>query len=268
MDVPNSAGPRVSVPDVPTLPEIRESEAEGRIAILFADIRATQGAGNVNYIWRHLATIPGALEYSWAACREREREIHAFGEKIWSHACAAMAQDPSLRPDTGELPEQVCEVLESYAQGNRWNLAAVSALLGRPLGPSAPPRRAAPDSREAIPPAPRFQELSTELRAIVDSLSCAGPAADTPIRPTLWGHLALFPDVLRALSPAMDAILRSPPFAMAHRSLLELCTTGADLQPSGLNEAAVTSLRFFKHRIAEMTLVGATLAVHHAAEQR
>jgi len=159
MDVAKSADPQVTIPDAPTLPEIRESEAEGRIATLFSDIRATQGAGNVNYVWRHLATIPGALEFAWAASREQGHEIHAFGETIWSHSCAAVAIEPSLRPDMGELPKPMHAVLESYARGNRWNLAAVSTLLGRTLVPVTSPRRTAPDLRAAIPPRLGFRNF-------------------------------------------------------------------------------------------------------------
>ena len=38
-----------------------EAAATGDVAAPFADIRATLGVGVVNLIWRHLATIDGAL---------------------------------------------------------------------------------------------------------------------------------------------------------------------------------------------------------------
>ncbi len=43
------------------LPAITEAQASGAIADLFADIRATVGVRVVNLVWRHLATMEGAL---------------------------------------------------------------------------------------------------------------------------------------------------------------------------------------------------------------
>ena len=59
------AGGRVSDP----LPAITEAQATGEIADLFADIRATVGVRVVNLVWRHLATMEGALPWAWAAVK-------------------------------------------------------------------------------------------------------------------------------------------------------------------------------------------------------
>ena len=40
---------------------ISEDEATGETAEIFCDIRTTLGNGVVNLIWRHIATIEGAL---------------------------------------------------------------------------------------------------------------------------------------------------------------------------------------------------------------
>ena len=44
---------------------ISEDEATGETAEIFTDIRATLGNGVVNLIWRHIATIEGALPWFW-----------------------------------------------------------------------------------------------------------------------------------------------------------------------------------------------------------
>ena len=41
------------------VPAIREADATGAVAAIFADIRAVFGVGVVNLIWRHLAVFPG-----------------------------------------------------------------------------------------------------------------------------------------------------------------------------------------------------------------
>src|SRR5260370_37121737 len=51
------------------VPAITEAAATGEIAAIFADIRLVLGVDVVNLIWRHLATIPGALRWSWRALR-------------------------------------------------------------------------------------------------------------------------------------------------------------------------------------------------------
>ena len=50
-------------------PAIAEAAATGQTAQLFADIRATVGVRVVNLVWRHLATVDGALPWAWAAVK-------------------------------------------------------------------------------------------------------------------------------------------------------------------------------------------------------
>jgi hypothetical protein len=51
------------------IPAISESEATGLIAEIYADIRCVYRVGVVNLIWRHLATIPGGLQWAWSTIR-------------------------------------------------------------------------------------------------------------------------------------------------------------------------------------------------------
>ena len=51
------------------VPAITEAGATGEIAAIFADIRRVLGVEVVNLIWRHLATIPGALPWAWGTLR-------------------------------------------------------------------------------------------------------------------------------------------------------------------------------------------------------
>ena len=45
---------------------VEESEATGRVAAVFADIRATKGIDFVPNLWRALATSPDLLEATWS----------------------------------------------------------------------------------------------------------------------------------------------------------------------------------------------------------
>ena len=50
---------------VATVRPVEESEATGRVAAIFADIKATKGIDFVPNIWRVLATNPAQLELLW-----------------------------------------------------------------------------------------------------------------------------------------------------------------------------------------------------------
>src|SRR5437868_9161864 len=52
-----------------SVPSVLESEAQGEIADIYADIRKVLGTSVVNLIWRNLATMPGALEWTWSTIR-------------------------------------------------------------------------------------------------------------------------------------------------------------------------------------------------------
>ena len=62
-DIPETFGQQESVPSV------LETSATGEIADIYSDIRATLGTSVVNLIWRNLATMPGALQWTWSTVR-------------------------------------------------------------------------------------------------------------------------------------------------------------------------------------------------------
>lgn len=51
------------------LPELHESQATGRIAEIYGEIRRFSGVPYVSSLQRYLATLPGVLEWAWAALR-------------------------------------------------------------------------------------------------------------------------------------------------------------------------------------------------------
>src|SRR5215218_3646106 len=52
-----------------SVPSVLESEARGEIADIYADIRKVLGTSVVSLIWRNLATMPGALQWTWSTVR-------------------------------------------------------------------------------------------------------------------------------------------------------------------------------------------------------
>ena len=83
---------------------IRETEATGETARLFADIRNLLGVNVVNLIWRHLATLPDCLPWAWAAVRP----VYASGlAKAQSEALKGGIVLPGLPPRAGWGFEEV-----------------------------------------------------------------------------------------------------------------------------------------------------------------
>src|SRR6185437_1808568 len=52
-----------------SVPSIAETAASGEVAEIYSDIRATLRTSVVNLIWRNLATMPGALRWTWSTVR-------------------------------------------------------------------------------------------------------------------------------------------------------------------------------------------------------
>ena len=77
-----------------SIPAIAEGDATGDIAILYEDLRVTLGVPFVNLIWRHLATIPGGLAWTWTLVKP----LYASGEleRLSSKASALVSPRPWL----------------------------------------------------------------------------------------------------------------------------------------------------------------------------
>ena len=117
------------------VPAVREDEAEGEIASLFADIRTQLGTSSVNLVWRHLATFPGALPWCWGAIAPLYR----------GGGLASQARDfrrilqgpvfPELPPEVRQVLDldaddiaQICATLRGYYVSCTMNILSLNAL--------------------------------------------------------------------------------------------------------------------------------------------
>ena len=118
-----------------SVPSVLKSDATGDIADIYADIRNVLGTSVVNLIWRNLATMPGALEWTWSTVRPLYRgdaPLHAEAVR----ATIALPDWPAFSADTllaagVDEAEQalICNVLDSYQYTNALALVVLSALL-------------------------------------------------------------------------------------------------------------------------------------------
>ena len=186
------------------LPAIAENQAEGEIAALYADIRDTLGIGVVNLVWRHLATIEGALPWVWHSVKPvyvsnaAEREAAALFNSLDLPQMGVLP--PSLLHLAGvndnERPT-ISAILDTYNRGNALNLVALSTLTANPDS-QAPPAARTALARVAspIPSLPGLDTLEPDVHDLVLALSRLGAGGENRIIPSMYRHLAYWPGFL------------------------------------------------------------------------
>jgi len=157
-------------------PAVAEAAATGETAALFADIRATVGVRVVNLVWRHLATIDGALPWAWSAVKP----IYLQG--MADHAAVRFRESmslPTLASLGGRQPKSVDDVLASYDHSNTINLFALGALVawlrGETAGQGTPetgPRLPSPDV--TLPKLASAEDVTPDTWALVLRLNRFG----------------------------------------------------------------------------------------------
>ena len=205
------------------VPAIPEWSATGEVATIFADIREVLGVGVVNLIWRHLATIEGALPWAWSALRPLYIDGTIAREATALHAELDLQRMPKMPLEafavlglTADDRIAIRSVLSAYNRTNAMAQIAFSALLCRLTGNEAPEATDAPQSLAPgeswtsipLPALPSLADLPTEAAALVVTLNGIGTKRPVPILASMYRHLAHWPAFL-ALSWAVVAPLET-----------------------------------------------------------
>ncbi|MDD9907539.1 MAG: hypothetical protein OXT06_28515 [Rhodospirillaceae bacterium] len=209
----------MSNPSADPVPSIREADATGDIAALYDDIRATLGVPVVNLIWRHLAMFPGGLDWAWTALKP----LYASGA-ITAEAAAlrdglAVPTLPGLTGPAlsvaGLTPDDISQIdmiLASYEQSNAMNIIALGALAAYLDGTGAAQASvsdvplSAPPVEGTMPPLLTLDEMSPDVRALVEALNTVGGRAE--ILASMYRHLANWPPYLGLLSALVTPVDR------------------------------------------------------------
>ena len=206
------------------LAEITEGSATGQVAELYDDIRAVIGVPMVNLIFRHMAIIPGCLNWSWQTLRP----LYLSG-KI---ADAADALTVGILPgQVVDLTESIAEadltdddtcaidqVLYFYGRANPMNaigLQVISfALDGSPqenvVGHSQVLTNdilVKPKGLSDLLPMVDPATASHEVRIALHRLALQIHGEDIGVIPSLYRHFGRWPKFLRALEGALEPTL-------------------------------------------------------------
>jgi hypothetical protein len=127
------------------LPELREADATGEKAAIYAEMKRLGAVPMVALIFRHIATLPGGLEWTWNAIGPAWRSGR-LQEAAWRIAretrlapIAAMPRPAlaALGVDDAGLAE-IRIVLEAYNRANPENMLSVLCLLRLAAGRTSP----------------------------------------------------------------------------------------------------------------------------------
>src|SRR6476646_4986444 len=114
---------------------IVEADARGETTEIFADIRKVLGTSVINLIWRNLATMPGALPWTWSTVRPLylgAAPLHAEAVRrgIAPPEWPDFSADTLLAAGIEESDRGIIRnVLDSYQYTNALALVVLSALL-------------------------------------------------------------------------------------------------------------------------------------------
>lgn len=245
-------------------PAVAEAAATGETADLFADIRATVGVRVVNLVWRHLATLDGALPWAWAAVKPLY--LAGMPDEAARRFRGTMSI-PRLASLAGDDPASVDAVLASYDHSNTINLFALGALVawlrGEAVGPAPPggARLRAPDV--TLPLLASEAGVSPEVWAMVQRLNRFGDRPQPLILASMYRHLAHAPAFLqrveKVLAPAhadgsLDRAITANR-AVAHESAKHLAKAISAQPPALADQIDAGVSAFVDHAIAKMVTI-------------
>ena len=194
------------------LPERSVKEATGVTSEIYRSIEAALGVRLVNLVYRHLATIPGALEWAWAVVGD------GFSEGIYQQRSAPLVRlgthlstDPqSIRPislvDYGlglSEASAVIETLDAYNRANPMNALSLRVIaLSLSTGWCPPMRRAdIASSRPLVDllPMAGLEDLDPETSEYMTELALYSTGEKSSLVPSLFRHFFRWPAFLAGL---------------------------------------------------------------------
>jgi hypothetical protein len=255
-----------------SVPSVLESEASGEIADIYADIRKVLGTSVVNLIWRNLATMPGALEWTWSTVRPlylgaAPRHAEAVRQTIALPDWPGFSADTLLAAGLDDTEQSLIRnVLDSYQYTNALALVVLSALLAhyqpQPAAAVRPADAAPAPSGTRIPELPPIEALDPEVAALVEELNTFGEDTEPQLIASMYRHLGYWPSYLALVRTMLAPLQREGRLTALTRSTRALgyahgAVLAKQLKPETPPETLDGALRscrlFVEHPIARMT---------------
>lgn len=261
-----------------SVPSVAEADASGETAEIYSDIRATLGTSVVNLIWRNLATMPGALPWTWSSVRPlyvgpAARHAEAVRRSLNLPKVSPLSADALNAAGIGQTAlKDIRTILDSYHHTNALALVVLSALLEHydPTHAVAvqPSETISPSAHTELPPLPPMASLPPEVQRLIGELNEFGADTAPLLIASMYRHLAYWPPYLAVvrtlLAPAqadgsLNALTRSAlALGRAHGQILSRELEPPHPPPS-MQDALASCRLFVEHSIARMTGICAVI---------
>jgi len=269
------------------LPEVPVKEADPATRDIYERIMAATGVGSPALIYRHFAVYPGMLGWVWDIVGSPLESGYAAGHALNAVAATPVVPLPAvgtdeMRTDGVDLDAHrtIDAMLATYNRMNPVNLSLITAIRDLIADGSSPDTAPAPLPSVAVPPPATALKLPAPLdldamrddahRTVLE-LSAAIPSPGAQVIPTLYRHLAIWPDFLARIAPGLtDAMQRGEVEARmrdlntAMQPLIDSVTHEARVghpPPPPIDDAAamIETLNAFLYTIPQLVIVGTAL---------
>jgi hypothetical protein len=210
-----------SVARPPYLPEIQEEDAPAAIGRIYTDIKRASGTPLINLIFRHLATIPGALEWVWGCIRMN-----------WDYDSLLKAASALPSPEIViEFPDvlwrtvgisakdlgEIRDLVDHYNLTNAANILGVTALsqiIRHRYHSPADTKLTWTDAplsqfAHAGPRVPTLDSLPPDVMQLLNFVNGLGETEPPIVVASLFRHLTLWPGSLAVAGAMLAPLSRS-----------------------------------------------------------
>ena len=263
---------------IESVPSVSEAAATGEIAAIYSDIRNTLGTSVVNLIWRNLATMPGALQWTSSAARP----LYIGPAALHAEAVRRTLDLPKVPPlSTSALiaagigqPElqDIRTILDSYHHTNALALVVLTALLEY-YDPGIavaiqPSDTASPAARTELPPLPPMASLPPEVQRLIEELNEFGADPAPLLIASMYRHLAYWPPYLAMVRTLLAPSQADGSLNMLTRSARTLGRAHGQIlsrqleplrPPPSIQDALASCRLFVEYSIARMTGICAVI---------
>jgi hypothetical protein len=227
----------VSISAPALLAELPETQATGRIATIYDEIRRFSGVPYVSSLQRYLATLPGVLEWAWGTLRP------AMVSGVIPETGWRLAGDMRLPPasplsatlirhwgvDAAGLAA-IRNIAANFVRVSPVNLVtgACIRLLVTGAAPAGPGLAGGWTPPAMLPPMPGNVDpnaLPPQQRSVL--MRFATEVAGTPFVPALYRQVAHWPPVLAWLADELGPRLAAPETAAARAAFQRAATDAA-----------------------------------------
>ena len=197
----------------PLLLERPVESATGDTRNIYDAIQTALGVKLVNLVYRHLATVPGALEWAWGTVGP------SFASGIFAERAAGLSISGNISSTEIVSFKQsglshvdgdgVVDTLDAYNRANPMNILSLRVLemaleAGRPAISIAPVSAGVRASKAAEPtallPMGSFDGLPQTTMDILNRLASLTTGQDAGLVPSLFRHFTAWPAFLEALA--------------------------------------------------------------------